>query len=429
MIWDAYRAIREKGDGSYETDGYLIIDHMGEGLCKVDEYGSYLTCLGSRFEQAGTISPGRYAIGDCFPNDGRAYVLMADTDMEDLLFARKALDRLNRMERREWGAESQGLTVSFFVRSFSGGKVRIADFTREGRMELRSAHSTLVRHFVGAVGREGIHAPMGEPERMSEEMYERIGRCLWEIAGKYGFLCGKESSGLWYLGIQETGFIQRVLLRIKRERAPSDCIMLSGEAHEIMREYIQKHPAFSQEDAWSLTDDLNGLCGRMAPPVIPLDKTGNRTESPGIRISDLFPLKVLTALPHAPDGKPVTAWDVRQAALRGTDTYLRDTLIGFLRNIDNVMNAPDAVVYLSEMAARCRLDTVREISEERLREITGETLLRAVRSKEPRIIRRGAERNSHIAHVLSHRANEEKLMIVAEDEYPYGHVASREMAR
>lgn len=255
MLWDAYRAIREKEDGTYETDGYLVIDHMGGSLCKVDEYGSDFTCLESRFEQTEIISPGRYAIGDCFPNDGRAYVLMADTDMQDLLSARKAIDRLNRLERREWGADSQGLAVSFFVRSFSGGKVRIADFTREGRMELRNEHSTLVRHFIGAVGREGLKAFMAEPERMGEEMFDRIGAELRELADKYDLACGKDSGGKWVLAVKETEQIRRVLLRLNRDRPPSGCIALSGDAPQILEEYLRLHPGFTQEAAWALADD------------------------------------------------------------------------------------------------------------------------------------------------------------------------------
>lgn len=429
MLGNAYRAIMEKRDGTYETDGYLIIDNMYNGMCRVDSYGPDISFLGSHFQQPGKNMHGEPDISECFPKDDRSYVVMADRDMEDLLAIRKALDHLNRMERRKWGAESRGLDVSFFVRSFSGGKVRVADYTRIGRFELRAEHSTLVRHFVGAAGREGVHALMEEPKQMSGEMYERMGQELQEIADKYGFLCGKDQNETWYLGIQEAGRIRRVLLRLKREKEPSNCMQLSGEAHEIMRDYARRKPSFCQEDAWAFADDLNGLCGRMASPVLPLGKTGHGRNTPCILIGDLLPLEALTAMPHDPEKERVTAWDVRQASIRGTNNHLRDTLIGFLRNMDNAESFPEAMAYLSEMAARYRLDTVRDISGERLQEITSETILLTKRTEEAHIIRRDSERSRHHAPAMLRRANEEKLTVVAEGAFFYDHAATREMAR
>ena len=49
MLGTAYRAVRQKQDGSYETDGYLVIDQMYDGLCRVDSYGADLCCQGSSF--------------------------------------------------------------------------------------------------------------------------------------------------------------------------------------------------------------------------------------------------------------------------------------------------------------------------------------------------------------------------------------------
>ena len=307
--------------------------------------------------------------------------------------------------------------------------MRIADYTRRGRLELHSEHSTLTRHFIGAANREGICAIMEEPGQMDEEMYERMGRCLQEIAGKYGFQCGKEPGGSWYLGVQETDRTRRLFLRLRRERGMQDCLCLSENVHEILEDFIRRQDQFSQEDAWALADDLNGLCGRMTPPVIPMGGKAYGRNAKGIRIGDLFSERTLTTLLHSTDEKSVSVWELKQAYLRGTAADLRDTMIGFLRNMDNSVSNPEAVAYLGEMIQRNRLDTVRELNRERLKEITKETLERIKQAQNRDRIRRREKKQSIPPSILWQGAKQDEPMYVAEKIAVYADTPKREVTR
>ena len=281
-------------------------------------------------------------------------------------------------------------------------------------MELRNEHSTLVRHFVGAVGREGLKAFMAEPERAGEVMLDRIGAELRELADKYDLACGKDPNGKWYLAVKEAERIRRVLLRLNRDRPPSGCIALSGDAPQIMEEYLRLHPEFTQEAAWALADDLNGLCGRMAPPVLPGDGKGHAGISSAIQLGDLFSRDTLLALPHLAGTSPVTTWEINQVRLRGTDAELRECLIGFLRNADNViLGNGEAVRYLGEMAARYRMDTVRDMNGEKLCEIARETLKRAKMAAVRRILNQSREARI-VPYDGWYRPDAEQALMVAE---------------
>ena len=407
MFGFAYRAIKENGDGSYKADGYLIMDRMHDGHGKVEIYGSDLVLKDSKYLELRKLSNGSYDMDECFPGDGRAYVLMDDRDMEDLLAMRKAIDRLNRLGSRQWTVGSREMDVSFCMESISGGKVHIADCRREGWVELRSEHSALVRHFVGAVNREGIRTPMYEPQHMSHETYERIGEELGEIAERYGFLCEKDHTGKWHLGIQEPPQEKREILCIREDKKSSDCIRLSEDVQLKMRAYLYAHPSFTQEGAWSFMDDLNGLCGRVTPSLIPYED--RKINTTGLQIGELFEKKDLSRLPHSQDAAPITAWDISQAILCGSGAMLRDCLIAFVRNLDNAaLGHGEAVRFLGEMAVRHRLDTVRELNGDRLREMAKEALTRTGNHKETFTI------SKTFSYTGPEQLNKSRIMMVAE---------------
>ena len=415
MFGNAYRAIVKKEDGSFKVDGYLIMDRMYNGQSKVDIYSSDLVLEDSRYMELRKLQNGSYATGDCFPNDGRGYILMYDRDMEDLLAMRKALDRLNRLETRPWTVESQGMDVSFCVESISGGKIHIADYIREGRIELRSEHSTLVRHFLGAVNREGIRTPMNEPQKMEQGTYERIGVELCEIANKYDLFCDRNDRGEWCLVVEKGPRENQEILRIRSDRPLSDCIQLSGDVNRKMKGYLSSHPFFTQEDAWSLADDINGLCGRTTPSVIPVE--GKNISTAGLQIGTLFDRNDLLTLPHQCNVNPVTVWELDQARLRSSDAMLRDTVIRFIRNLDNsTIGSGEAVRHLTEMAVKYRLDSVRELNGDRLREAAQEAVSLAKGRRIEPIHRLTQNRDKRIA--LSYTdlgtPSDSRIMMVAE---------------
>ena len=264
---------------------------------------------------------------------------------------------------------------------------------------------------------------MREPEKMGEGMFERMGRELREIAEKYGFMCWKDQNGNWVMGLREEGFIQQKLLRLKHEEMPSESIVLSGNAQEIMLKHLRDHPCFTQEDAWAFTDDLNGLSGRMAPPVVPVDGKQHGKNTPGITIGELFPVKTLSALPHAADAGKVASWELEQALFHGSEAHLRDILIGFLRNADHIEREPDAVAYLGEMAERLRLDTVRSVNGEKIKEIAKETLCRLNQEKN------GSSIEAESKHLAPFALDQEGELYVAEGAIGYYHQRDLEMTR
>ena len=242
---------------------------------------------------------------------------------------------------------------------------------------------------------------------MSHDTYERIGEELGEIAERYGFLSEKDHTGRWHLSIPEPPQEKSEILCIREDRQSSDCIRLSENVPLKMRAYLSDHPSFTQEDAWSLMDDLNGLCGRVTPSVIPYE--GRKINTTGLQIGELFEKKDISRFPHSQDAAPITAWDIRQAILRGSDAALRNCLIGFVRNLDNAESGHgEAVRFLGKMVVRHRLDTVRELNGDKLRKMAKETLTHIGNHMESPTI------SKSISYTEPEQLNKPRIMMVAE---------------
>ena len=104
-------------------------------------------------------------------------------------------------------------------------------------------------------------------------------------------------------------------------------------------------------------------------------------------------------------------------------------MIGFLRNMDNSVSNPEAVAYLGEMIQRNRLDTVRELNRERLKEITKETLEKIKQAQNRDRIRRREKKQSIPPSILWQGAKQDEPMYVAEKIAVYADTPKREVTR